>query len=123
LALAAALTAPAPSAASSDVIELPPIEIRASRPLVPATYRDTPVPPYPAAAREQGLQGVVILTVRVGADGRVADVRIKSSSGARILDDSAVSAVKTWTFTPARQGSRTVESWVDVPVRFALTER
>jgi len=122
LALAGGLMAPALSAAT-DVIELPPIEIRASRPLVPATYRSTPVPPYPAAARAQGLEGVVVLTVRVGADGRVGDIRVKSSSGARILDDSAVAAVKSWTFAPARQGPRAVESWVEVPVRFVLTQR
>jgi periplasmic protein TonB len=109
--------------AATGVIELPPIEVRAPRPPVPPAYRDTPLPAYPPAAREQGTEGVVLLNVQVGSDGRVAEIRVKASSGSRLLDDSAVAAVKTWTFVPARQGARAVESWVEIPVRFALTQR
>lgn len=124
LALALGLTCNATSAVpASEIIELPPVEVRASYPLVPAGYRHTPLPPYPPSAREQGLEGVVMLGVRVGADGQVGDVKVKTSSGARILDDAAVAAVKTWTFEPAHQGPRTIESWVEVPLRFVLTRR
>lgn len=76
---------------------MPPIEIRAAPPLAPAAYRRAPAPSYPALAREQGLEGEVVLTVLVGADGRVVDVHVKASSGAPVLDEAAVGAVRQWT--------------------------
>jgi protein TonB len=119
--LALGLAALARPATGADVMLLPPLEIRAPQPLVPPTYRRTPLPPYPAAAREQRLEGVVLLSVLVGADGRVVDVGVATSSGSWILDDAAAGAVKKWTFVPARRGSRSVESVVEVPVKFALS--
>ncbi|MBI2563356.1 MAG: TonB family protein [Candidatus Rokubacteria bacterium] len=119
--LALGLAALAPPAAAADVILLPPIEIRAPQPLVPASYRHTPLPPYPAAAREQRLEGVVVLSVLVGTSGGVLAVSVATSSGAPVLDEVAVGAVRKWTFVPASRGSRSVESVVEVPVKFALS--
>ena len=110
----------APTAAA-DVILLPPIEIRAPQPLVPAAYRHTPLPAYPAAAREQRLEGLVVLSVLVGTSGGVVDVSVATSSGSSLLDAAAVGAARKWTFVPARRGSRAVESVVEVPVKFALS--
>ena len=108
----------ASAAAAADVILLAPMEIR--QPLVPPAYRKTPLPAYPAAARAERLEGLVILAVLVGANGRVVDVSVASSSGHTVLDQAAASAVKTWTFAPAHRGARAVESVVEVPVKFAL---
>ena len=119
LPLALGLAAVASVAAGADVILLAPLEIRASPPLEPASYRNTPLPPYPA--REQRLEGLVVLSVLVGTDGRVGGVNVATSSGFRILDDVASRAVKKWTFAPARRGSRAVESVVEVPMKFALS--
>jgi len=114
------VTAPL-AASAADVILLAPMEIRASpQPLVPAAYRKTPLPPYPAAARAQRLEGLVVLSVLVGANGRVVDVSVASSSGHAVLDQAAAGAVKTWTFAPAHRGARAVESVVEVPLKFAL---
>jgi len=49
------------------------------------------------------------------------DVSVAASSGSRVLDNAAFSAVKKWTFVPARRGPRAVESVVEVPVKFALS--
>ena len=118
------LAAAAHGAQATDVIQLSPIEIRApastSQPFVPAAYRETPLPSYPSAAREQGLEGVVVLGVLVGVNGRAVEVAVRSSSGARALDDAAVAAVTRWRFSPAREGRKAVESWVEVPLKFAL---
>ncbi len=110
-----------PAGAQNEPIQLPTIEVHAPYPLVPAQYRQTTLPPYPAAAREQGIEGLVLLEVQVVATGLVGEVRLKSSSGSTILDDAAMKAVKGWTFVPAKRGPRFVESWVEVPVKFALT--
>ncbi|MFZ1060580.1 MAG: energy transducer TonB [Candidatus Rokuibacteriota bacterium] len=106
-----------------EPIRLPPVEVRAPYPLIPAQYRHTPLPPYPGGAREQGVEGVVLLEVHVKADGGVGEVRLKASSGAGLLDEAALKSVKGWTFAPAKRGPRAVDSWVEVPVKFALTGR
>src|SRR5213592_4741131 len=75
----------ASAAAAGDVILLAPMEIRASpQPLVPPAYRKTPLPAYPAAARAERLEGLVVLAVLVGANGRVVDVSVASSWSRRL---------------------------------------
>src|SRR5438477_8427297 len=97
----------ASAAAAGDVILLAPMEIRASpQPLVPPAYRKTPLPAYPAAARAERLEGLVVLAVLVGANGRVVDVSVASSSGHTVLDQAAAGAVKTWTFEIGRASCR-----------------
>ena len=119
------IAADAPGAQPGDVIQLSPIEIKApasptSQPFVPAAYRETPLPSYPTGAREQGLEGVVVLGVLVGVNGRAVEIAVRTSSGAQALDDAAVEAVTRWRFSPAREGRKAVESWVEVPLKFAL---
>lgn len=81
---------------------------------------DAPRPPYPRAARQRGLQGVVMVRVAVSADGLPTEVFIKESSGHPMLDDAAVEAVRRWRFSPARSAGRAVAAAVEIPVRFAL---
>jgi TonB family protein len=63
----------------------------------PKKIKDVP-PVYPAIAQSAGVQGVVILEVTIGADGRVADARVIRSIP--LLDASALDAVRQWEFTP-----------------------
>lgn len=79
-------------------------------------------PLYPRVAREQGWHGKVILRARVTAEGTVKDATVQESSGFQILDDSAVQAVKAWSFEPAKNGEFTVASTVDLPIRFDLLQ-
>lgn len=113
----------APSAAQDEPVQLPPVEVRAPHPLMPPRYRDTPLPSYPAAAREQRLEGTVLLEVQVREDGRAGEVQVKRTSGFPLLDTAALEAVRRWTFVPGRRGPRAVESRVEVPVRFSLGDR
>jgi protein TonB len=88
-----------------------------------ADYGANPAPVYPPDARRRGEQGTVMMRVLVGADGAVVRAEISRSSGYRRLDDAALAAVrKRWRFVAARRDGRAVESWVIVPIRFALTE-
>jgi protein TonB len=91
-----------------------------SEPDFKAAYLNNPKPPYPRMAVRQHVQGTVILTVRVLPDGRAGDVRIDQSSGNSLLDDSALNTVKSWRFTPARQGGVAVAAEVRVPIVFSL---
>jgi protein TonB len=53
-------------------------------------------------------------------DGRVGQLAIDRTSGYEILDRAAVDSVKEWAFFPAKKGGKLVESWVLLPVKFAL---
>ena len=83
-------------------------------------YGINPLPKYPLLAREKGYEGTVYLRVLVRADGRVERLAVDRSSGYEILDRAAVDSVKEWTFFPAKKSGKSVESWVLLPVKFAL---
>jgi len=86
-----------------------------------ADYLANPKPAYPMASRRLKETGTVLLRVRVSEDGAPAHVEVKASSGYDRLDDSARDTVTRWRFVPARRGTRSVESWVVVPIVFSLT--
>ena len=79
-------------------------------------------PIYPAVARRRGYQGVVLLSVKILKDGSVGKLRIKKTSGYHILDRSAMKAVTKWKFEPAKRMGCPVTMWVDVPLRFILSD-
>ena len=86
-------------------------------------YGHNPAPIYPVEARRRAEHGTVVLRIKVAVDGAVELVEIAHSSGFDLLDDAALDAVRRgWRFVPARRDGIAVESWVEVPIRFALTE-
>jgi protein TonB len=87
-----------------------------------AGYLNNPAPVYPKAAQRMGMQGRVVLRVRVLASGHVGEVEIKQSSGKALLDEAALSAVKGWTFAPAKRGSTAIDAWAQVPIDFKLAQ-
>lgn len=59
-------------------------------------------PVYPASARNSGATGVVTVRILVGDDGSVEDVTVVGSSGNGAMDNSVVTAVNKWRFSPAK---------------------
>ena len=59
-------------------------------------------PVYPASARNSGATGVVTVRILVGADGSVEAVPVVGSSGNGAMDNSVVTAVNKWSFSPAK---------------------
>jgi protein TonB len=100
----------------------PPAEPVLTKATADAGYLRNPAPRYPDFAQQQGWEGTVILNVHVLANGKPKAVEVKQSSGRKILDDSAVQAVKRWTFVPAKLGDTTTDSWVEVPIDFRLSQ-
>ncbi len=86
----------------------------------PARPLENPSPLYPEGAVRRGMEGVVTLSVTIGADGLVSAVKIASSSGHRILDDAALDAVRNWEFHPATRDDKPVEWTARLPIRFRL---
>ena len=89
---------------------------------MPPQFRLRYKPPYPAEARAQRLEGVVLLLVSVDATGGVTSTHLLSSCGHAVLDRAALDAVGSWRFDPARQHGVTVAAQVEVPVRFRFEQ-
>src|SRR5215831_9829265 len=78
-------------------------------------------PRYPESARRRGIEGTVLLKMRITAQGRVEDVQVVRSAGYPDLDESAMEAVRRWRFEPARRnGEPVAEDAVLLPVVFQL---
>lgn len=121
---AAALT-PQPAAAA----ELPAAAVEPPAAAAPEAGFDTPPaargiirPVYPLASRQRGEEGRVGLRAQIGPDGRVTDVLVQAPSGFPDLDRSAVAAVKSARFTPARQRGRPVSATAAMTIEFRLRE-
>ena len=87
-----------------------------------ARYSYTPKPLYPESARREGREGRVLLRVLIDEQGKAKSVEVSRSSGSDSLDQAATDAIKRWRFHPARAGDQPVESWVNVPIDFKLTD-
>ncbi|HKM46189.1 MAG TPA: TonB family protein [Terriglobales bacterium] len=73
-------------------------------------------PDYPAAARPEKLQGVIVLDVVVGRDGKV--VAVHALNGPEILAQSATDALRWWRFEPYRVNGEPVVAETTVAVEF-----
>ncbi|MBU0671905.1 MAG: energy transducer TonB [Candidatus Margulisbacteria bacterium] len=89
-------------------------------PIIPPMISYRVLPEYPMSALEKGLTGTTILSIYVGMAGSPDKVEVKASSGVAELDQSAITAVSQWKFSPAAQGGQALASWFEVPVRFEL---
>lgn len=78
-----------------------------------------PEPQYTDEAREAKVQGRVVLRVLIGADGRASQIQLLEGIGMG-LDDRAAESVRSWKFTPARDGARAVPTWATIEVLFRL---
>ncbi|EFH12933.1 energy transducer TonB, partial [Teichococcus cervicalis] len=84
-------------------------------------FRGRPQPAeYPSRALEMGQTGSVTLRALVAPDGETRTVRVHRSSGAALLDQAALAAVRRWQFRAASVGGRPVHAWVEVQVHFRL---
>jgi len=77
---------------------------------------------YPKLLRERGIEGQVLLKVRVDEQGQPAEIRVADGSGWRLLDEAARLLTQGCRFVPARRGEQTLASWIEYPVRFALND-
>ena len=93
----------------------------ASAPAVaPAALAVNPAPPYPDIARQRGQEGRVLLLVQVDSAGKVTGVRVQTSSGYQLLDNSALNTVRKWRFSPAQISGKAAAGEILLPVDFKL---
>jgi TonB family protein len=91
-------------------------------PLSPQTAEGSLVyrvePEYPEEARQQNIQGPVVLDVHIGRDGAVEEVKLLS--GQQLLADAAIAAVKQWRFKPRTWRGHPVEMQTKVTLNFRM---
>ena len=95
-----------PPAALADSTKLEPIHIKKAA--------------YPYEAREQKLQGEVVVKILVDEKGDVETAEIVS--GDPVLAESALDAVKSWKFKPFIKNGKPVKVSTKLPFDFAFSE-
>jgi TonB family protein len=75
-------------------------------------------PEYPEAARQQHIQGRVVLEAEVDKDGAVRQLSV--ISGNSMLTAAASDAVRQWRFTPFVQNGHVVQFQTQIKVHFVL---
>ena len=76
-------------------------------------------PAYPAGAREERLEGLVVVRTVIDREGKIASTEVVESAR-EDLDAAAVDAIKTWTFEPATLEGEPVPVYYHLTVRFRL---
>jgi TonB family protein len=76
-------------------------------------------PPYPESARAAGIEGSVILSAVVDAEGKPTRIRVTRSMGSE-FDSTALQAVSQWRYQPTLLNGRPVEVMTDITVAFKL---
>lgn len=77
-------------------------------------------PKYPDLARQAGIEGVVLLNVLVGDDGKVLGATVIQSDVTPAMEKAAIEAAKQFAFKPAKQRTVPVKARVAIPIRFKL---
>jgi protein TonB len=80
---------------------------------------ERPEIPYPPEARREGLEGQVVLLLRIDAEGRVAAARLLSAPGPA-LGEAARAAALRFRFTPPLLEGEAVETEIRFTYTFLL---
>jgi len=75
----------------------------------------------PLLAKQQTMEGSVVLLARIDKDGNIQDLQV--ISGPETLFASASEAVKQWRFKPYYQSGQAVETEAQITVKFANSAR
>ena len=90
------------------------------RPAPPPKLLRAPPPRYPAAARAAGKSGTVSVLVRVRSNGSAASTSLYKGCGNGQLDQAAVEAARSWSFSPTPLLGPDASIPVVVQVNFTL---
>jgi protein TonB len=75
---------------------------------------------YPDRARQRQLQGKVVVSLLIGADGRVRTLKILESVPPGVFEEAVQQSVPGWTFQPAEYRGQPVQVWVTIPIPFRM---
>ncbi len=74
---------------------------------------------YPPDAKRKGIETVMYIDVHIDENGKISEFQIphKTKHG---FEEASCKYIKQWSFKPAIQDGEPVDSWVRVPIKFAL---
>lgn len=75
---------------------------------------------YPSSAVRRRIEGRLRLGVTIGTDGTIVSVRVLSSSGHSVLDESATASVHALHIPAPPEALRWREREISLPIRYAL---
>ncbi|MCD9523464.1 TonB family protein [Photobacterium carnosum] len=75
---------------------------------------------YPKLAKRRGIEGQVLIEVWIDIEGQQLKQKLIKSSGAQILDNAAIAAIKQWHFSSHIVNGKAIAHRVQIPVRFKL---
>lgn len=119
---------PGPTTLDPGPIDLGPPARAADPPTVPKLvlaqldqrYADLFQPDYPARAQREGIEGVAVVRVLIGTDGRVKAVELVSTDDPAFFEATKRRALTKWRFKAATRGGVPEESWKEMRVRFEI---
>ncbi len=113
----------APVAASQDSkpAEAKPIRVKMGPSIVASSLLVYSRPPYPQEAKDKKVQGKVKIHLIIGTDGKVMEAT--AISGDSLLAQSAIEAVRRWTYRPTLLNGQAVEVDSEVEVTYKLGKK
>ncbi len=106
---------------SSDIVPL--LRMRVAEIVIdePVKYLDGPLPEYPFAQRQQGIEGMAVLRYVVDESGKpvLGTMRVIAASGTGFMN-SAITAVSKSRFRPGRTAGCSIPMLVEQVVRFVI---
>lgn len=75
---------------------------------------------YPYSAKEEGIEGQVVLGFVVGADGYVHEPQVLEAEPEGVFEEAALDAIIEYRFEPAVKNGENVDCIVKMPMKFSL---
>jgi TonB family protein len=91
--------------------------LRVTQGMKPPKATKSPDPDYPEIPKDAEPNGIVVMLVGINAKGRVDLVHVLRASN-DAFQNSAVTTVKTWKFSPAKKDGKPVPVKVTVEMKF-----
>ena len=79
-------------------------------------------PEYTQEAWDEGIEGVVVLSADIGADGGISNIRVEKSLGYG-LDEKAIECLRKWRFSPATHDGVPENRRTAVDILFELPDK
>ncbi|MCK9224294.1 MAG: TonB family protein [Candidatus Muirbacterium halophilum] len=77
-------------------------------------------PQYPIMARNNSIEGEVVVLAVVDEKGKVESVEILESYPGEVFVNTSLNCIKNWVFKPAEKNGKTVKVKVEIPLKYKL---
>jgi protein TonB len=78
-----------------------------------------PPPRYPWAAKQQRIQGTVVIDATIDQNGKIREPYILSSRG-QLLDEAALDAIRKWQYVPSTKDGKPMAVETTISIIFSL---